>query len=62
MRGRRVDRRQFADVLIGVNESIGSARELTGPSDLKPEARAREVKLLVQSGDVEVVEVITEKK
>jgi hypothetical protein len=53
----RVDRRKYVDALIRVGEPVKSARELTGPRELK--ATKNELTLRVAAGDVQVVEMTT---
>ena len=54
----RVDRRQFVDVVVKTALPVKSAKEYTGPRDLKMEAG--QVTIRVHPGDVQVVGLVTQ--
>lgn len=58
----RVDRRAYADVVLGTSLRVKSARECTGPTDLTRRASngRTEIPLRVHPGDVQVVYLLTQ--
>jgi hypothetical protein len=54
----RVDRRRYADALIRVREPVRSAQQLTGPGAAAL-VEGVGIRVRVQAGDVQVVEVVT---
>lgn len=57
----RVDRSKFADVIVRTTQPVKSAKEYTGPSDLKVEKKgdASEIRVRIPAGDVLVVGLVT---
>jgi hypothetical protein len=54
----RVDRRQFVDVVVKTSLPVKSAKEYTGPRDVKFESGQATVR--VHPGDVQVVGLVTQ--